>query len=183
RKEKERDRETMCFFFSNRRRNTKMRNVTGVPTYTLPIIVYFYSLCLHGKYDLLGAVSYLKSRDHTGDNIGVIGFSMGAATSLLAASESDDIKAVIADSPFRNAGLFLREGLPFFSGLPAFQFSYTLTWMANWAFKVVLDSISPLVAVKKCQTDSEGHTPAPLSVSAPPSAVFRVAKKTQHSTL
>lgn len=72
------------------------------------------TLGLNEKYDLLGAVSYLKSRDHTGDNIGVIGFSMGAATTLLAANENDDIKAVIADSPFRNAGLFLREGLPFF---------------------------------------------------------------------
>jgi fermentation-respiration switch protein FrsA (DUF1100 family) len=107
------------------------------------------TLGLNEKYDLLGAVSYLKSRDHTGDNIGVIGFSMGAATSLLATSESADIKAVIADSPFRNAGLFLREGLPFFSGLPAFPFSYTSTWMANWVFKVDLDSISPMDAVKK----------------------------------
>ncbi|NOU76781.1 alpha/beta fold hydrolase [Paenibacillus sp. LMG 31458] len=109
------------------------------------------TLGLNEKYDLLGAVSYLKSRDHTGDNIGVIGFSMGAATSLLAASESDDIEAVIADSPFRNAGLFLREGLPFFSGLPAIPFSYTSTWMANWVFKVDLDSISPMDAVKKMQ--------------------------------
>ncbi|ANY66066.1 hypothetical protein BBD42_06035 [Paenibacillus sp. BIHB 4019] len=110
------------------------------------------TLGLNEKYDLLGAVSYLKARDHTGDSIGVIGFSMGAATSLLAASESDDIKAVIADSPFRNAGLFLREGLPFFSGLPAFPFSYTSTWMANWAFNVDLDSISPMDAVKKMQS-------------------------------
>ncbi|MET3208970.1 UNVERIFIED_CONTAM: fermentation-respiration switch protein FrsA (DUF1100 family) [Paenibacillus sp. PvR008] len=107
------------------------------------------TLGLNEKYDLLGAVSYLKSRDHTGDNIGVIGFSMGAATSLLAASESNDIKAVIADSPFRNAGLFLREGLPYFSGLPAFPFSYTSTWVANWVFKIDLDSISPMDAVKK----------------------------------
>lgn len=109
------------------------------------------TLGLNEKYDLLGAVDYLKTRDHTGDNIGVIGFSMGAATSLLATSESDDIQAVIADSPFRNAGLFLREGLPFFSGLPAFPFSYTSTWMANWVYKVDLDSVSPMDAVKKMQ--------------------------------
>ena len=38
------------------------------------------TLGLHEKYDLLGAVDYLKSRDHAGDHIGVIGFSMGAAT-------------------------------------------------------------------------------------------------------
>ncbi|WP_338554226.1 alpha/beta hydrolase [Paenibacillus sp. KS-LC4] len=109
------------------------------------------TLGFNEKYDLLGAVSYLKARGHTGDRIGVIGFSMGAATSLLAASESDDIEAVIADSPFRNAGLFLREGLPFFSGLPAFPFSYTSTWLANWAYGVDLDSISPMDTVKKLQ--------------------------------
>ncbi|WP_314587682.1 alpha/beta hydrolase [Paenibacillus terrigena] len=107
------------------------------------------TLGLNEKYDLLGAVSYLKSRDHAGDNIGVIGFSMGAATTLLAASESDDIKAVVADSPFRNAGLFLREGLPFFSGLPSFPFSYTSTWVGKWVLKVDLDSVSPMDAVKK----------------------------------
>ncbi|MBB3067088.1 fermentation-respiration switch protein FrsA (DUF1100 family) [Paenibacillus baekrokdamisoli] len=107
------------------------------------------TLGLNEKYDLLGAVSYLKSRDHTGDNIGVIGFSMGAATSLLAASESADIKAVIADSPFRNAGLFLREGLPFFSGLPSFPFSYTSIWVGKWFLNIDLDSVSPMDAVKK----------------------------------
>ncbi|PQP83291.1 alpha/beta hydrolase [Paenibacillus sp. PCH8] len=106
---------------------------------------------LREKYDLLGAVDYLKSRDQAGDHIGVIGFSMGAATSLLATSESDDIQAVVADSPFRNAGLFLREGLPFFSGLPAFPFSYTSTWMADWVFNVDLDSVSPMDTVKKMQ--------------------------------
>ncbi|OAB32457.1 hypothetical protein PMSD_15815 [Paenibacillus macquariensis subsp. defensor] len=107
------------------------------------------TLGLNEKYDLLGAVSYLKSRDHAGDNIGVIGFSMGAATSLLAASESADIKAVVADSPFRNAGLFLREGLPFFSGLPSFPFSYTSIWVGKWGLNIDLDSVSPMDAVKK----------------------------------
>lgn len=109
------------------------------------------TLGLNEKYDLLGAVSYLKSRDHAGDKIGVIGFSMGAATSLLAASESGDIKAVIADSPFRNAGIFLREGLPFFSGLPSFPFSYTSIWVGKWVMKVDLDSVSPMDAAKKIQ--------------------------------
>ncbi|KAA8783027.1 alpha/beta hydrolase [Paenibacillus amylolyticus] len=109
------------------------------------------TLGLREKYDLLAAVDYLKSRGQAGEHIGVIGFSMGAATSLLATSESDDIEAVVADSPFRNAGLFLREGLPVFSGLPAFPFGYTSTWMANWAFDIDLDSVSPMDAVKKMQ--------------------------------
>ncbi|NEW04738.1 alpha/beta hydrolase [Paenibacillus sp. SYP-B3998] len=107
------------------------------------------TLGFNEKYDVLGAVSYLKSRGSAGDNIGVIGFSMGAATSLIAASESDDIKAVIADSPFRNAGLFLREGLSFFSGLPSFPFGWTSIWVGNWIFKVDFDSVSPMDAVKK----------------------------------
>lgn len=110
------------------------------------------TLGLNEKKDLLGAIDYLKSKGPVGDNIGVIGFSMGAVTSLLAASESESIKAVVADSPFRNGKLFLKEGLPFFSGLPAVPFGYTSTLMANLIFDIDLNSVSPMDAVKYIKT-------------------------------
>jgi len=50
------------------------------------------------KRDLEGAVDYLKSRGF--GRIGVLGFSLGAVTSLLAAAEDADIKAVVSDSSF-----------------------------------------------------------------------------------
>ncbi|WGV57406.1 alpha/beta hydrolase [Brevibacillus brevis] len=109
------------------------------------------TLGFNEKYDLLGAVSYLKSKGDAGDNIGVIGFSMGAATSLMAASENDDIKVVIADSPFRNAGIHVRESFSYLTGLPSFPFGWTSTLVGKWIFKVDLDSVSPMDAVKRIQ--------------------------------
>lgn len=56
---------------------------------------------LYERNDLLGAIDYLRSRGYTA-KIGVMGFSMGAATSLLTAAISPDISAVVADSSFTN---------------------------------------------------------------------------------
>ena len=50
------------------------------------------------KRDLEGAVAYVKSRGF--ERIGVIGFSLGAVTALLAAAEDQDINAVVSDSSF-----------------------------------------------------------------------------------
>jgi pimeloyl-ACP methyl ester carboxylesterase len=50
------------------------------------------------KRDLEGAVAYLKERGF--DRIGVLGFSLGAVTSLLAAPEDPDIDAIVSDSSF-----------------------------------------------------------------------------------
>jgi fermentation-respiration switch protein FrsA (DUF1100 family) len=50
------------------------------------------------KRDLEGAVACIKNRGF--DRIGVIGFSLGAVTSLLAAAEDQNINAVVSDSSF-----------------------------------------------------------------------------------
>lgn len=65
------------------------------------------------RWDVLGAFDYLVERgvDHSGaGRIGLIGFSMGAATSILAAAEEPGIMAVVADSPYADASdLIARE--------------------------------------------------------------------------
>jgi uncharacterized protein len=53
---------------------------------------------LFEKRDLLGAVEYAKGRGFK--RIGVLGFSLGAVTSILAAADSRDIDAVVADSAY-----------------------------------------------------------------------------------
>jgi pimeloyl-ACP methyl ester carboxylesterase len=51
--------------------------------------------------DLLGAVDYLRGmREEGAGNIGVIGFSMGAATSILGAAQETDILGLVADASF-----------------------------------------------------------------------------------
>ncbi|UCD02701.1 MAG: alpha/beta hydrolase [Candidatus Aenigmatarchaeota archaeon] len=49
--------------------------------------------------DLKAAIEYVKERVNP-DNIGVIGFSLGGAVGITAAAQTDDIKAVVADSAF-----------------------------------------------------------------------------------
>ena len=65
------------------------------------------------RWDVLGAFDYLVERGvdpgRTGQ-IGLIGFSMGAATSILGAAEEPGITALVADSPYADASdLIARE--------------------------------------------------------------------------
>ncbi len=65
------------------------------------------------RQDVLGAFDYLMERGvkpgRTGE-IGLIGVSMGAATSIMAAAEEPRITALVADSPYANASdLITRE--------------------------------------------------------------------------
>ena len=50
----------------------------------------------------------------------LLGFSMGASTAILAAAESQDVDAVIADSPFSDLTSYLDENLSVWSNLPSF---------------------------------------------------------------
>ena len=50
------------------------------------------------RFDLLGAIDYVKQQGMS--RIGVIGFSLGAATSLMALSETKEIDAVVSDSGY-----------------------------------------------------------------------------------
>jgi fermentation-respiration switch protein FrsA (DUF1100 family) len=62
----------------------------------------------HEQRDLNGAVDYVKGRGF--DSIGVMGFSVGAATALLATPGNDDIDAVVSDSCYADlAGIMARE--------------------------------------------------------------------------
>ena len=62
------------------------------------------------KLDVLGAFDYLVERGVDPSRIGLMGFSMGAATSIMAAAEEPRITAVAADSPFADASdLIARE--------------------------------------------------------------------------
>ena len=55
------------------------------------------------RWDVLGAFDYLVERGVDPARTGLMGFSMGAATSILAAAEEPGITALAADSPFANA--------------------------------------------------------------------------------
>ena len=52
------------------------------------------------KWDVLGAYDYLVQRGVPPERIGVLGWSMGGATALLAVAEEPAIRAAVADSAF-----------------------------------------------------------------------------------
>lgn len=52
------------------------------------------------RLDVLGAVDVLRDRGLSLDSIGLLGFSMGAATALLAAAGEPGVGALVVDSPY-----------------------------------------------------------------------------------
>lgn len=60
----------------------------------------FTTIGYHEVDDLVGATAYLASRLPAGTPIGVHGLSMGAAVAIIGAAQTEQIRAVVADSPF-----------------------------------------------------------------------------------
>ena len=56
----------------------------------------------HERQDVLGAFDFLEERGVPPSNIGVLGFSMGAAAAALALAEAPSVNAFVLDSPYAN---------------------------------------------------------------------------------
>ena len=91
---------------------------------------------IYEKNDLLGAIKYAKKLGSK--QIVLLGFSMGASTSIVAAAESEDVDAVIADSPFSDLEDYLDANLSVWSKLPSFPFNQT-----TYLSMKVLEGIKP----------------------------------------
>ncbi|WP_204519698.1 alpha/beta hydrolase [Brevibacillus fulvus] len=103
---------------------------------------------LFEQNDLLGAVDYVKQR-FAERGIGLIGFSMGAATALLAAAREPRINAVIADSPFYSLPAYLRENLSVWTGLPRFPFNWLIMKLIPWLMRIDPEAVNPWQAVQR----------------------------------
>lgn len=73
------------------------------------------------KQDLMAAIDWVKTNHPS--KIGLIGFSMGGTTSLLAAADDVSIVGVVADSPFAQLLPYLQDNLSVWSDLPRFPFT------------------------------------------------------------
>jgi pimeloyl-ACP methyl ester carboxylesterase len=63
----------------------------------------------HERFDVLGAFDFLKSRGVDAEEIGVLGLSMGAGTSVMAAAAEPQITALILDSPYAKASELIAQ--------------------------------------------------------------------------
>lgn len=96
------------------------------------------------QLDMIGAIDYAS--EAYDEPIGLFGFSMGGSTALLAASQSDEVAAVVADSPFSDLEDYLKVNLPVWSDLP------------NFPFTPMILTIMPLI------TDLDPKEASPISV-------------------
>lgn len=98
------------------------------------------------KDDLLGAVKFVKSQGSK--HIVLMGFSEGAAASILAL-ESKDVDAVIADSSYSNLSDYINSNLSSWSGLTAFPFNKTIPVSLKMYTGIDPSKVSPINAVNK----------------------------------
>lgn len=97
--------------------------------------------------DLITFADYAK-QNYPELPIGVIGFSMGAATAILAAEHDSTIKAVVADSSFANLKEYLQDNLPYWSGLPQFPFTSVILTVMPWLTGIDVEQVSPRDAIR-----------------------------------
>lgn len=107
-----------------------------------------------GQYevnDLLGAVDYIKQQADLNQEIILIGYSMGAAASILAGSREPDVAAVVADSAFADLSSYLQEDQTVWTQLPPVPFNQTLPLMLPVVSGVDPDQVSPVDEIKNMQ--------------------------------
>lgn len=101
----------------------------------------------HEKHDVLGAIDYIRQ---TGiqTQIGVLGLSMGAAASLMAAAESEEIAAVVADGGYADIISIFESEFSARSSLPGF-FIPIILFAANKMYDIDFAAIKPEEAVSE----------------------------------
>ena len=112
-----------------------------------------YTMGWHERSDVLGAVAYLKARGFTPERMGFWSHSMGAATMLLTAAASPDVRAIVADSSFARLDDLLAKELPKNSGLPGF-FNPTILFFGKVLYGMDTAVLNPVDAVSKLPPES-----------------------------
>ena len=113
----------------------------------------FSSASFFEKYDALGAFDYLvKERKIPEDKIALHGFSMGGATSILAASIEPRIKALIIDSTFADARELIAQEVSHATGAPMWfstLFIPMLKVYARYFYSIHIDEMVPMEAITR----------------------------------
>ena len=103
------------------------------------------------KRDLHGAIAYIKERGF--GKIGVLGFSMGAATAIMAAAENNDIGAIVSDSSFADLKEIIAPQFKKRTRLPRFMLR-PLLLTAKIFYRLNFLDIRPIEALQQI-----GHIP------------------------
>jgi uncharacterized protein len=105
------------------------------------------SMGFYEKDDLLGAIRFIKSQGTK--HIVLMGFSEGASTSILAAAQSSDVEAIIADSPFSDLNSYLKSNLTVWNGFNFIPLNKTITFSVHLFSGVDPSKVSPINVIGK----------------------------------
>jgi len=105
-----------------------------------------YSLGVWETRDLEGALNYLKDKGYS--EFGTYGISMGGGTSLLAAPDHPEIKALMVDSTYADLPALIDQKLPDYSGLPGL-FNPGVLFMGKVMFGLDFSEAKPADIVSK----------------------------------
>ena len=121
-----------------------------------------FTFGIHERQDVLGAVDWLESRGYQPGKIGVLGYSLGAASVIGAAAEETDIGAIWIDSAFADVKSVIQGSWQQESGLPQIFLQSTL-WMIRLLFGYDITASRPVdeigaiaprpIFVAHCQQD------------------------------
>lgn len=101
-------------------------------------------------FDVLGAIDYLNTRPEVDPNsIGLMGFSMGAATVIMASVLAPQVKAVIADSAFAALSDLLPGSFQHFFKVPRFPFATTTVWFTEKFAHIAHTQVNPYLALEQ----------------------------------
>ena len=107
-----------------------------------------YSFGEYEQFDIVGAVNYVENRGFYPPHIGIVGRSMGAASSLMAMAETSDIKAGIIDSSYADFEELAQEQFTPNTGLPGFFFP-GIKEAGKVLLNIDIDQVKPEEAIKK----------------------------------
>jgi len=99
------------------------------------------------QHDLSSAVDYVTNEKHQ-QSVALLGWSMGAATSLVAGTNDDRVSVIIADSPFSDLYTYLKDNLSVWSKLPKKPFTPMILYSMERLLKINPNEVSPLLSVK-----------------------------------
>lgn len=102
------------------------------------------TLGYHEVKDILGAIAWLQEQYPGIDKVGLMGFSMGAVTSALAAAREPAVGAVVLDSPFADLRPYLQQNMPFWTGLPDVPFTWTIMAILPPLIGLDMAAVSPV---------------------------------------
>jgi dipeptidyl aminopeptidase/acylaminoacyl peptidase len=105
---------------------------------------------LREPLDIQGAVDYLTSRgDVDPKRIGAQGISLGAASTLMAAASTPEIRAVVAESAFSSLRGVVATSFEHFAGFPAFPFAPVTTFITERRLEGDADDVVPTEAIAR----------------------------------